>query len=184
MGLAYWRACATRELRSRSSCRPHTAALTMSFPPCARVRSTSGQAGRRRTPARKSPQRAQYRRARRRAQSHQKGAAAVRSGVLRIARVRPLEEIEAELIRCGCPLPRGQTLEVARKLQIGRSTLYRKLEALGLQAGGCEAGSEALQESDSRGKSLKSDLRRRLVPGTNQTRSRRLSATLASACYE
>jgi len=30
-----------------------------------------------------------------------------------------------------CPLP-GQMSEVARRLQIGRSTLYRKLEALGL----------------------------------------------------
>jgi DNA-binding NtrC family response regulator len=28
---------------------------------------------------------------------------------------------------------RGQMSEVARRLQIGRSTLYRKLDALGLQ---------------------------------------------------
>jgi DNA-binding NtrC family response regulator len=46
--------------------------------------------------------------------------------------VRPLEEIEAELIRYAITHYRGQMSEVARRLQIGRSTLYRKLEALGL----------------------------------------------------
>ena len=50
--------------------------------------------------------------------------------------VRPLEEIEAELIRYSITHYRGQMSEVARRLQIGRSTLYRKLEALGLNAGG------------------------------------------------
>jgi DNA-binding NtrC family response regulator len=46
--------------------------------------------------------------------------------------VRPLEELEAELIRYAVTHYRGQMSEVARRLQIGRSTLYRKLEALGL----------------------------------------------------
>jgi len=46
--------------------------------------------------------------------------------------VRPLEELEAELIRYAITHYRGQMSEVARRLQIGRSTLYRKLEALGL----------------------------------------------------
>jgi DNA-binding NtrC family response regulator len=46
--------------------------------------------------------------------------------------VRPLEQIEAELIRYAITHYRGQMSEVARRLQIGRSTLYRKLEALGL----------------------------------------------------
>jgi len=46
--------------------------------------------------------------------------------------VRPLETIEAELIRFAITHYRGQMSEVARRLQIGRSTLYRKLEALGL----------------------------------------------------
>jgi DNA-binding NtrC family response regulator len=46
--------------------------------------------------------------------------------------VRPLEEIEAEVIRHAITHYRGQMSEVARRLQIGRSTLYRKLEALGL----------------------------------------------------
>ena len=47
--------------------------------------------------------------------------------------VRPLEEIEAEVIRFAIAHYRGQMSEVARRLQIGRSTLYRKLDALGLQ---------------------------------------------------
>jgi DNA-binding NtrC family response regulator len=46
--------------------------------------------------------------------------------------VRPLDEIEAELIRYAITHYHGQMSEVARRLRIGRSTLYRKLEALGL----------------------------------------------------
>jgi DNA-binding NtrC family response regulator len=46
--------------------------------------------------------------------------------------VRPLEDIESELIRYAVKHYRGQMSEVARRLRIGRSTLYRKLEALGL----------------------------------------------------
>ena len=46
--------------------------------------------------------------------------------------VRPLEELEAEVIRFAISHYRGQMSEVARRLQIGRSTLYRKLDALGL----------------------------------------------------
>jgi DNA-binding NtrC family response regulator len=46
--------------------------------------------------------------------------------------VRPLEEIEAEAIRFAISHYRGQMSEVARRLQIGRSTLYRKLEHLGI----------------------------------------------------
>jgi DNA-binding NtrC family response regulator len=48
--------------------------------------------------------------------------------------VRPLEELEAELIRYAVTHYRGQMSEVARRLRIGRSTLYRKLEALGLNS--------------------------------------------------
>jgi DNA-binding NtrC family response regulator len=48
--------------------------------------------------------------------------------------VRPLEELEAEVIRFAITHYRGQMSEIARRLQIGRSTLYRKLDALGLQA--------------------------------------------------
>jgi DNA-binding NtrC family response regulator len=47
--------------------------------------------------------------------------------------VRPLEELEADVIRFAISHYRGQMSEVARRLQIGRSTLYRKLDALGLQ---------------------------------------------------
>ena len=46
--------------------------------------------------------------------------------------VRPLEQLEGDLIRYAITHYRGQMSEVARRLQIGRSTLYRKLEALGL----------------------------------------------------
>ncbi len=53
--------------------------------------------------------------------------------------VRPLEEIEADLIRYAVTHYRGQMSEVARRLHIGRSTLYRKLEALGLNIGSREA---------------------------------------------
>ena len=46
--------------------------------------------------------------------------------------VRPLEDIEADTIRFALTHYRGQMSEVARKLRIGRSTLYRKLDSLGL----------------------------------------------------
>jgi DNA-binding NtrC family response regulator len=58
--------------------------------------------------------------------------------------VRPLEELESELIRYAVTHYRGQMSEVARRLQIGRSTLYRKLEALGLNTERDEADSGAL----------------------------------------
>ena len=48
--------------------------------------------------------------------------------------VVPLEDIEARAIRFAITHYRGQMSEVARKLRIGRSTLYRKLESLGLAA--------------------------------------------------
>jgi len=47
--------------------------------------------------------------------------------------VRPLEDIERDVIRFAISHYRGQMSEVARRLKIGRSTLYRKLEGLGLQ---------------------------------------------------
>jgi DNA-binding NtrC family response regulator len=42
--------------------------------------------------------------------------------------VRPLEEMEAEIIRFAISHYRGQMSEVARRLKIGRSTLYRKID--------------------------------------------------------
>jgi DNA-binding NtrC family response regulator len=46
--------------------------------------------------------------------------------------VRPLEEIEGDVIRFAIAHYRGQMSEVARRLRIGRSTLYRKLDEIGL----------------------------------------------------
>lgn len=47
--------------------------------------------------------------------------------------VRPIEEIEADLIRLAIGHYRGRMTEVARRLRIGRSTLYRKLGELGIE---------------------------------------------------
>ena len=46
--------------------------------------------------------------------------------------IRPLEEIEADIIRLAIGHYRGKMTEVARRLGIGRSTLYRKLQELGI----------------------------------------------------
>lgn len=46
--------------------------------------------------------------------------------------LRPLEEIEADVIRLAIGHYRGRVTEVARRLGIGRSTLYRKLSDLGI----------------------------------------------------
>jgi DNA-binding NtrC family response regulator len=45
--------------------------------------------------------------------------------------IRPLEEMETEIIRFAIAHYRGQMSEVARRLKIGRSTLYRKLDETG-----------------------------------------------------
>ncbi|GAC1330703.1 MAG: sigma-54 dependent transcriptional regulator [Bradyrhizobium sp.] len=45
-----------------------------------------------------------------------------------VGEVRPLEEMETEIIRFAISHYRGQMSEVARRLKIGRSTLYRKLD--------------------------------------------------------
>jgi len=60
--------------------------------------------------------------------------------------VRPLEAIEAELIRYAIAHYRGQMSEVARRLQIGRSTLYRKLEAFGLSGERAESTGEIVAD--------------------------------------
>ena len=46
--------------------------------------------------------------------------------------VRPLDDIESEVIRFAIAHYDEQMSEVARRLKIGRSTLYRKLEGLGI----------------------------------------------------
>jgi DNA-binding NtrC family response regulator len=48
--------------------------------------------------------------------------------------VRPMEILEADAIRFAIDRYRGRMTEVARRLRIGRSTLYRKLKDLGLDA--------------------------------------------------
>ena len=47
--------------------------------------------------------------------------------------IRKLEDVEADMIRLALHRYRGQMSEVARKLGIGRSTLYRKMKELGLE---------------------------------------------------
>jgi DNA-binding NtrC family response regulator len=57
--------------------------------------------------------------------------------------VRPLEEMESEIIRFAISHYRGQMSEVARRLKIGRSTLYRKLDEAAADdpAGGADEAS-------------------------------------------
>ena len=52
--------------------------------------------------------------------------------------MRPIEEIEGEIIRMALDRYRGRMSEVARRLGIGRSTLYRKVRDLGLDVRGEE----------------------------------------------
>ncbi|MFM7083561.1 MAG: sigma-54-dependent transcriptional regulator [Hyphomicrobium sp.] len=47
--------------------------------------------------------------------------------------VRPLEAIEADMIRLALGKYRGHMTEVAKRLNIGRSTLYRKMQEYGLE---------------------------------------------------
>jgi DNA-binding NtrC family response regulator len=58
--------------------------------------------------------------------------------------VRPIEELEADVIRYAITHYRGQMSEVARRLRIGRSTLYRRLESLGLADEPAENHDEAV----------------------------------------
>ncbi len=50
--------------------------------------------------------------------------------------VRGIEEIEADVIRFAIEVYNGRMSEVARRLGIGRSTLYRKLKDYGLEDAG------------------------------------------------
>ncbi|MFN3433316.1 MAG: sigma-54-dependent transcriptional regulator [Sphingomonas sp.] len=64
------------------------------------------------------------------------GAATASGGGVTLFRpdgnLRPLEDIEADVIRLAIGHYRGRMTEVARRLGIGRSTLYRKLGELGI----------------------------------------------------
>jgi DNA-binding NtrC family response regulator len=57
--------------------------------------------------------------------------------------MRPLEEMETEIIRFAISHYRGQMSEVARRLKIGRSTLYRKLDEAAADESAAGAGDEA-----------------------------------------
>lgn len=57
--------------------------------------------------------------------------------------VRPLAEVEADVIRYALDLYKGQMSRVARRLGIGRSTLYRKVRKIGLYADDEPAEQEA-----------------------------------------
>jgi len=56
--------------------------------------------------------------------------------------VRPLEELESEIIRFAISHYRGQMSEVARRLKIGRSTLYRKLDEADTDANPSAGGTD------------------------------------------
>jgi len=47
--------------------------------------------------------------------------------------MRPLDHIQADIIRLAIDHYRGRISEVARRLRMGRSTLYRKLEEYGIE---------------------------------------------------
>ena len=49
--------------------------------------------------------------------------------------MRKLEDLEGEIIRMAISRYEGRMSEIARRLGIGRSTLYRKLKDLGLEDG-------------------------------------------------
>jgi DNA-binding NtrC family response regulator len=57
--------------------------------------------------------------------------------------MRPLEEMETEIIRFAISHYRGQMSEVARRLKIGRSTLYRKLDEAAADDSASDGSSEA-----------------------------------------
>lgn len=58
--------------------------------------------------------------------------------------VRKLEELEAEVIRFALSHYRSQMSEMARKLGIGRSTLYRKMKDFGMEGAEPEAGASPM----------------------------------------
>jgi len=48
--------------------------------------------------------------------------------------IRSLEDVEADMIRLAFGRYRGRMTEIAKRLGIGRSTLYRKMREIGLEA--------------------------------------------------
>ncbi len=72
------------------------------------------------------------------AMGHRRGGGPVEGGGVTLfypdGNMRPLEDIEADVIRLAIGHYRGRMTEVARRLGIGRSTLYRKLGELGIDS--------------------------------------------------
>jgi hypothetical protein len=64
--------------------------------------------------------------------------------------LRKLRQIEADLIRLAIQLYGGRMVEVARRLGIGRSTLYRKMSASGMIQPDDACGPDAAVEPDPR----------------------------------
>ncbi len=81
--------------------------------------------------------------------------------------VRPLEEMENEIIRFAISHYRGQMSEVARRLKIGRSTLYRKLD---------EAAADDPAEGDANTHKLKRRARLWRSGGKARRSQRRMAA--------
>jgi DNA-binding NtrC family response regulator len=50
-----------------------------------------------------------------------------------VGEVKPFDQVEADIIRFAIEHYRGKMTEVARKLGIGRSTLYRKMQDYNLR---------------------------------------------------
>jgi DNA-binding NtrC family response regulator len=65
-----------------------------------------------------------------------------------VGHMRRLEEMESEIIRMAISRYDGHMSEVARRLGIGRSTLYRKLKELGLEQSAAEA--ERIEDDEPR----------------------------------
>ena len=96
--------------------------------------------------------------------------------------VRPLEDMENEIIRFAISHYRGQMSEVARRLKIGRSTLYRKLdeaaandpaEGARRELSGRPAGDYGAPHGKDRGKPTTSVVRKLLNRGLAVTDKRR-----------
>ena len=56
--------------------------------------------------------------------------------------MRRLEDVEADIIKMAIERYSGRMSEVARRLGIGRSTLYRKLKEYGLETGETEPAND------------------------------------------
>ena len=98
--------------------------------------------------------------------------------------VRPLDEIEAEVIRFAITHYRGQMSEVARRLRIGRSTLYRKLDVLGLNDEDDDEIDDALQSSNSGRKLAGITCTRCARVTAHQKRPHSLASVTAACCFE